>query len=112
MNTPIVDYVKQYKKQRMTRVHMPGHKGKKFLGCESNDITEIKGADALYEANGIILESEENASKLFGSGMTLYATEGSSQCIRAMLYLAVMKIYLKNIMPFLMVNLGMQIVSC
>ena len=67
---------------------MPGHKGKPFLGCEAADITEIAGADALYEADGIIAESEKNAAALFGSGRTLYSTEGSSQCIRAMVYLA------------------------
>ena len=49
MNTPIVDYVKRYNEQQMTRVHMPGHKGRQFLGWEANDITEIKGADSLYE---------------------------------------------------------------
>lgn len=50
------------------------------------DITEIPGADSLYEAQGIIAKSEANASELFGC-RTLYSTEGSSQCIRAMLYL-------------------------
>ncbi len=67
---------------------MPGHKGVSFLGCEAFDLTEVHGADALYEASGIIAESERNASELFGSRKTLYSTEGSSQCIRAMLYLA------------------------
>ena len=67
---------------------MPGHKGAAFLGCESLDITEVSGADALYEASGIIAESEQNATALFGSRRTCYSTEGSSQCIRAMLYLA------------------------
>ncbi len=67
---------------------MPGHKGVSFLGCEALDLTEVKGADALYEADGIIAESERNAAELFGSGRTLYSTEGSSQCIRAMLTLA------------------------
>ena len=33
-----------------------------------------------------------NATALFDSGRTLYSTEGSSQCIRAMLYLAMMDI--------------------
>lgn len=66
---------------------MPGHKGESFLGIESLDITEIDGADSLYEACGIIAESEKNASALFGCD-TFYSTEGSSQCIRAMLYLA------------------------
>jgi len=67
-------------------LHMPGHKGVSFLGMEQLDITEIQGADSLYEANGIIAESEANASRLFGC-KTFYSTEGSSQCIRAMLYL-------------------------
>ncbi len=88
MNTPIADFVRGYAKQNKTRFHMPGHKGESFLGCEALDITEVAGADSLYEANGIIAESEANATELFGTGRTLYATEGSSQCIRAMLYLA------------------------
>lgn len=88
MNTPIADLVKRYQASGSVRLHMPGHKGKPFLGCESLDITEIFGADSLYEASGIIAESEKHASWLFGSGKTLYSTEGSSQCIRAMLYLA------------------------
>ena len=87
MNTPIADFVRGYGKKNMTRLHMPGHKGNAFLGCESLDITEICGADSLYEADGIIAESEANATALFGTGRTIYSTEGSSQCIRAMLYL-------------------------
>lgn len=88
MNTPIADFVRGYKKKNMTRLHMPGHKGVSFLGCESLDITEVRGADSLYEADGIIAESEANATELFGTAKTVYSTEGSSQCIRAMLYLA------------------------
>lgn len=67
---------------------MPGHKGKSFIGCEPSDITEIEGADFLYKPGGIIAESEANAAQLFGAQKTCYSTEGSSQCIRAMLYLA------------------------
>lgn len=87
MKTPIVDFVKKYAESETVRFHMPGHKGKSFSGCEAFDITEVKGADALYEASGIIAESEANATELFGSGRTAYSTEGSSLCIRAMLYL-------------------------
>ena len=64
---------------------MPGHKGRGVL-CEELDITEISGADSLYDANGIIRESEDNASSLFGC-RTFYSTEGSSHTIRAMLAL-------------------------
>lgn len=88
MDTPIADFVRGYGASGAARLHMPGHKGRPFLGCEALDITEVSGADALYEASGIIAESERSAGGLFGSGRTLYATEGSSQCIRAMLYLA------------------------
>ncbi len=89
MKTPIAEFVEKYEQSKMLRFHMPGHKGKNFLGCEGIDITEVKGADSLYEADGIIAKSEETATKLFGTFRTLYSTEGSSQCIRAMLYLAV-----------------------
>lgn len=87
MDTPICDFVRRYAQRHPLRLHMPGHKGVGPLGCEQLDITEIAGADSLYEAEGIIAQSEQNASTLFGCP-TFYSTEGSSQCIRAMLYLA------------------------
>lgn len=87
MNTPICDFVKNYISQKNTRLHMPGHKGCGPLGFEEFDITEIVGADSLYEADGIIEQSEKNASDLFGFN-TFYSTEGSTQCIKAMLYLS------------------------
>lgn len=87
MKTPICDFVNAYNKRKTLRLHMPGHKGMDNLGFESMDITEIDGADSLYEAQGIIRESENNAGMLFGAH-TFYSTEGSSLCIRAMLYLA------------------------
>ena len=90
ITTPIADFVKTYAENNITRLHMPGHKGKTFLGCEPWDITEVSGADSLYEAEGIIAKSEANTAKLFGSKCTLFSTEGSSQCIRAMLYLVML----------------------
>lgn len=90
MKTPICDFVNEYKNSGKLRLHMPGHKGKDFLGIEGYDITEISGADVLYGANGIIRESEENAAKLFGTKKTVYSAEGSSLSIRAMLYLAML----------------------
>lgn len=85
--TPICDFVKAYQQQKPLRLHMPGHKGQVFTGPEAADITEIDGADVLYSAQGIICESEQNAGELFETGRTLYSAEGSSLCIRAMLYL-------------------------
>ena len=90
MTTPICDFVNRYAESDALRLHMPGHKGAPLLGCECRDITEIAGADSLFEASGIILESEQNASALFGAA-TFYSTEGSSLCIRAMLHLIAKK---------------------
>ena len=74
MNTPICDFVRRYRESGTLRMHMPGHKGLPLLGMEPFDITEIDGADSLYEANGIIRESEQNAAELFGSAATFYST--------------------------------------
>ena len=101
MDTPIVDFVKDYVNQNNLRLHMPGHKGKNVFGFEALDITEINGADLLYGADGIIMESQNNASKLFGSKKTLYSCEGSSLCIRAMLCLVKMYAAQNNKLPLI-----------
>ena len=95
MDTPICDYVRRYAANDPIRLHMPGHKGRAVLGPEAMDITEIPGADVLYDSAGIIRQSEENAAGLFGAARTIYSAEGSSLCIRAMLYLALL--YAKSI---------------
>lgn len=64
-------------------MHMPGHKGCGILGFEGMDLTEIYGADELFAAEGIIKESEQNASSLFGCP-TYYSTQGSTLCIQTM----------------------------
>ena len=80
MNTPIHDFLQSYAQSGTVRAHMPGHKGRIPL-----DITEIKGADSLFEASGIIAESEKNASDIFNSRETVYSCGGSTLCIQAML---------------------------
>lgn len=87
MKTPICDFVTAYEASSPARFHMPGHKGVALTGMEPLDITEITGADDLFHPCGVIAESEAVASMLFGCP-TVYSTEGSSLCIRAMLYLA------------------------
>ena len=88
MDTPIAAFLKAYEASGTARLHMPGHKGWPQLGPEGLDITEIRGADELYAASGIIAQSEQNATRLFGTGATLYSTEGSSHAIRSMIILA------------------------
>lgn len=83
MKTPIVSFLKSYQEKSPVRMHMPGHKGSGILGFEGMDLTEIYGADELFEAEGIIKESEQNASSLFGCP-TYYSTQGSTLCIQTM----------------------------
>lgn len=90
MNTPVADFINEYRLQS-NRFHMPGHKGR----LTADDITEVDGADVLYSPSGIILESENNASEIFGSGRTIYSAEGSSLSIRATLYM--LKMYAESL---------------
>lgn len=83
MKTPIVSFLKSYQEKSPVRMHMPGHKGAGILGFEGMDLTEIYGADELFAAEGIIKESEQNASSLFGCP-TYYSAQGSTLCIQTM----------------------------
>lgn len=89
MSSPIYDFARKYAESGVSRFHMPGHKGRSFHGLEALDLTEISGADYLYEPQGIIAESEARTARIFGAAKTLYSTEGSSLCIKTMLAVAV-----------------------
>ena len=89
MDTPLYDFLVNYAGSGTVRAHMPGHKGRSLLpelsALYSFDITEINGADSLFEADGIIRRSEENMSALYGTADTFYSAGGSTLCIQAML---------------------------
>ena len=83
MDTPVVDFVEKYRNEQFVRLHMPGHKGSE----NPFDITEIKGADVLYNEDGILGRSQYNASVIYGTAKTVYSVEGSSLGIRGILSL-------------------------
>ena len=85
MKSCIYDFLKNYAESDVLRCHMPGHKGRGDKLPYSFDITEIRGADSLFEADGIILESEKNISALYNTAASFYSASGSSLCIQAML---------------------------
>lgn len=92
MDTPIYDFLKEYAAAEPLRAHMPGHKGRVHRAEElsvaySYDLTEISGADSLFEAEGIIRKSEINAASLYNTAETVYSCGGSTLCIQAMLFL-------------------------
>ena len=85
MKTPIHDFLERYADSGTVRLHMPGGKGIAY----PFDITEISGADELYDCSGIIRESERNAAELFGAADTCYSCGGSTLAVQAMFYAAV-----------------------
>lgn len=93
MDTPIFDFINKYNVSGMLRCHMPGHKGiapdSRLNSMYTGDITEIHGADSLFESEGIIAASEGNMSGLYNTAATVYSAGGSTLCIQAML--AIMK---------------------
>ena len=68
--------------------HMPGHKGMKLfaeLGCDEFlrraadwDITEIRGADNLFQAESVIAEVMEKYQQLYGARKSYLLVNGSS----------------------------------
>lgn len=89
METPIYDFLKQYSESGTVRFHMPGHKGRcphpALSAISAYDLTEIEGADSLFEADGIIEQAERNASALFHTQETMFLTGGSTLGIQTML---------------------------
>ena len=84
MNTPIYDFLRQYAGLDILRAHMPGHKGGSPAAGLAEafrlDITEISGADSLFEADGIIADSERNTASLYGSAGSAFSAGGSTLC--------------------------------
>lgn len=89
MTTPVKNFLDTYAADNTIRAHMPGHKGRGDV-FNTLDVTEIKDADSLFEADGIIAESEKNASDIFGSHKTIYSAGGSTLCIYTMLAMCIM----------------------
>lgn len=81
MNTPLIDFLREYAQSNTVRAHMPGHKGT----LSKYDITEISGADSLFEADGVIFTGERYTSQLYGSYASFWSAGGSTLCIQAML---------------------------
>jgi arginine/lysine/ornithine decarboxylase len=86
------NFVKQYKEKHLLEqlqeygrsdfypLHMPGHKRRigSLKELYSIDITEIDGFDNLSHAEGILLEAQKRAARLYGTQETYYLVNGST----------------------------------
>lgn len=89
MSKFLSEFLGNYTKNQTFRGHMPGHKGKSLLaGLETAyawDITEIQGADSLFEAEGILHQAEQLTADVYGIPATCWSAGGATLCIQAML---------------------------
>ena len=84
----ITDYLLRHQATNPVSFHMPGHKGSRLfrrLGYDAFldnivdiDITEIPGADNLFQTEGIIAETMARYRRLYGSRQTYLLINGSS----------------------------------
>lgn len=83
------DFLKEYENKNYSHFHMPGHKSNEnFLKNLNfkNDITEIDGADYLYNSNGIIRDLENEIENLYNS-TSFISTQGATLTIQTALSL-------------------------
>ena len=79
-----------HKEKEFSSFHTPGHKCSDILPQEllRLDFTELPDTDSLYEADGIILNTEKRLERLFGTKRTLISSGGCTLAIQTMLMLA------------------------
>ena len=83
---PLENALNEYIGKDLSRFHMPGHKGaENFPEYFKFDITEVEGADSLFESSEAIFETEKRFAKIYGTGASLLSAGGSTLCIQAML---------------------------
>ena len=90
MKTPIYSQLLKHKSLGYSPFHTPGHKNNNFFpkNLFELDFTELPDTDALYEAEGIILQTEKNLAKLFSAKRSIISSGGCTLAIQTMLRLA------------------------
>ena len=101
MKTPIHDFLLSHAALSPVSFHMPGHKGsalyrrfgyseflENFMDC---DVTEIAGADNLFQTEGIIKDAQERYAALYGAKKSYLLINGTSGGIIAAILASVPK---------------------
>lgn len=76
----LLEQLQEYSRSDAYPLHMPGHKRRMshFEDPFAIDITEIDGFDNLHHAEGVLLEAQRRAAKLYGAEETYYLINGST----------------------------------
>ena len=75
--------LREYARQQLYPLHMPGHKrrlapAEDLAALTGWDMTEVPGVDDLHEAEGILAEAMERTAALHGAARTWYLVNGST----------------------------------
>ena len=102
----LFDKLANYGNSGIYPFHMPGHKRQKTVDFNPYkiDITEIEGFDNLHHAEGVLLEAQKKAEKLYGSEESHFLINGSNKsgasqklcscCLRKYCHFEAERIYL------------------
>lgn len=98
---PILNFLTWHTDKQTVSFHMPGHKGsaiyrrfgyEPFLNTIMDcDITEIPGADNLFQTEGILKAAQEEYAKLYGARRSYLLINGTSGGVIAAIMAAVPK---------------------
>lgn len=100
-NSSLYEFLINHAKSDPVSFHMPGHKGSRLyrslgygdfldhmMDC---DVTEIVGADNLFQTEGVLMEVENRYAKLYGAKRSYLQVNGSSGGIIAAILATVPK---------------------
>lgn len=90
MTAPLYSQLLKHRQLDYSPFHTPGHKSAEFFpeNLLQLDFTELPDTDALYEADGVILETEKNLAGLFGTKGSFISSGGCTLAIQSMLKIA------------------------
>lgn len=101
MNTPLLSFLLKHTARSPVSFHMPGHKGAaiyrhygydEFLDTFMNcDVTEIPGADNLFQTEGVIKKTQQNYADLYEVDRSYLLINGTSGGIIASILASVKK---------------------
>ncbi len=86
-NNNLYTRLKEYESKGYSSFHTPGHKCSGFLPQDliKLDLTELPDTDELFEAHGIIRETEKMFSQIYGTADTFISAGGCTLAIQAMM---------------------------
>lgn len=96
-NTPIFEALERYRRNRIVKFDVPGHKGGRgnkeltdFLGinCVQADVNSMKPLDNLCHPVSVIRDAEKLAAESFGASDVFFMVNGTTAAVQSMIMYA------------------------